>query len=96
MFKILSDHAALIAELGVAWLFLQNFLKALQDALDAEPPDLKNKPLGKIVYYMQAIGGYLFMGQRIQSIGGLNAKNNSNPGVDSITKSGTGPGDITK
>jgi len=67
MEKWIMDHLTIITAIGVAWLFIQNFLKALQDAIDAEPKDLK-PPFGRIVYYMQAIGGYLFAGNRIQSI----------------------------
>lgn len=64
----LSKHGALIAEIGFVWLFIQNFLKAWQDAINAEPKDLK-PPFGKIVYYMSAIGGYIFAGRRPQAIG---------------------------
>lgn len=67
--KYIQNHASVIAEVGVAWLFIQNFLKAIQDAVDAQPVNLK-PPFGKIIYYMQAVGGYLFLGNRIQKIGG--------------------------
>lgn len=53
-------------QIGMAWVLIQNFLKSIQDAVDAEPKGLQ--PLAKIIYYMQAVGGYLFVGNRIQSI----------------------------
>ena len=65
--KFLQNHWI---QIGVAWILIQNFLKALQDAIDAEPPEIKAKPIARISYYMQAIGGYLFAGNRIKSIGG--------------------------
>lgn len=62
-----SHHANLIAEIGFVWLTVQKLLTAVQDAVDAEPKDLK-PPFGKVLYYMQAIGGYLFAGNRPQPI----------------------------
>lgn len=62
-----GHHGALIAELGFAWLAIQKFLTAVQDAVDAKPADLK-PPFGEIIYFMTAIGGYLFAGNRAQSI----------------------------
>ncbi len=53
-------------EIGIGWLAVQTFLKAIQDAIDAEPKGLE--PIARIVYYMQATGGYLFTGNRIQPI----------------------------
>jgi hypothetical protein len=53
-------------QIGVVWFFVQNFLKALQDAEDSEPKGLQ--PIARISYYMQAIGNYLFLGNRIQPI----------------------------
>lgn len=50
------------------WLSIQTILKGLQDAEDAEPPDLKDKPIGKMAYYMQAIANYAFLGNRIKPI----------------------------
>lgn len=55
-------------QIGVVWFFVQNFLKALQDAEDAEPPAVKDKPIARVSYYMNAIGAYIFTGNRIQSI----------------------------
>lgn len=62
-----GHHAALIAEIGFVWLAIQKFLTAIQDAVDAQPKDLK-PPFGKIIYYMTSIGGYLFAGNRPQAI----------------------------
>lgn len=61
----LSQHWV---QIGVVWFFVQNFLKALQDAEDAEPPEVKAKPIARVSYYMGSIGGYLFTGNRIQPI----------------------------
>ena len=55
-------------QIGVIWVFIQNFFKALQDAEDNQPPNLKDKPIALVSYYMGAIGGYLFTGNRVQSI----------------------------
>ena len=55
-------------QIGVGWILIQNLLKAVQDAIDAEPPELKTKPLARVSYYMTAVGGYLFAGNRIQAI----------------------------
>lgn len=60
---IVKSH---LVQIGLGWLLVQNFLKALQDAIDAEPKGLQ--PIARIVYYMQAIGGYVFAGNRIQPI----------------------------
>lgn len=57
----LSSHWA---QIGVSWFVVQNFLKALQDAEDVEPPELKSKPIARMSYYMQAMGSYLFLGNR--------------------------------
>ena len=65
--QILVKHWA---EIGVAWLAIIKILTAFQDAVDAEPKDLK-PPFGKVIYYMQSMSGYLFMGNRPQSIGGV-------------------------
>jgi hypothetical protein len=62
-----GHHAVLFAEIAVAWLSIQKFLTAVQDAIDAQPKDLK-PPFGKLIYYMTAIGNYLFLGNRIQPI----------------------------
>jgi hypothetical protein len=56
-----------LAQIGVCWLAIQKFLTSIQDAIDAQPKDLK-PPLGKLIYYMQAIGGYLFLGNRAKAI----------------------------
>jgi len=53
-------------QIGVVWILVQNFLKALQDAIDAEPKGLQ--PIARIVYYMNAVGQYLFIGNRVKSI----------------------------
>lgn len=65
MIQWLSSHWI---QIGFGWVFIQNLLKSLQDAEDSEPPDLKLKPIARISYYMSAIGGYLFTGNRIQPI----------------------------
>lgn len=65
--KWLEEHWM---QIGFGWLATQTFLKGLQDAIDAEPVDIKDKPLAKISYYMGAIGGYVFTGNRIKQIGG--------------------------
>lgn len=57
-------------QIGVGWILVQNFLKAIQDAIDAEPKGLQ--PIARVVYYMQAVGGYLFAGNRVKPIGGAN------------------------
>lgn len=62
-----GHHAATIAEIGFVWLTIQKFLTAVQDAVDAQPKDLK-PPFGAIVYYMSAVGNYLFLGNRPQAI----------------------------
>jgi hypothetical protein len=61
-------NEALWMKIGLAWVLIQNILKAAQDAEDSEPPNLKDKPLARIAYYMQAVGSYLFTGNRIQPI----------------------------
>lgn len=53
------------AQIGVSWFVVQNFLKSLQDTLDAMPKGLH--PLAEVVFIMQNMGGYLFMGSRPQS-----------------------------
>lgn len=63
-------------EIGVAWLAIIKILTNVQDAIDAEPKDLK-PPFGKILYYMSALSQSLFLGNRPQAIGGTNAKVNS-------------------
>lgn len=63
----IMSHKALLLAL---WLAIQTILKAVQDAIDAEPIELKTKPFARISYYMQAISGYLLAGNRIKSIGG--------------------------
>jgi hypothetical protein len=59
-------------QIGIGWLVLQNFLKAIQDSVDSEPAGLK-PPFGKLLYYMSAISQYAFLGNRPQPIGGINA-----------------------
>ena len=61
------------AEIGVVYLIVLKVLTAVQDAVDAEPSGLK-PPFGKVLYYIKAIGGYLGLGNRPQSIGGSNAQ----------------------
>lgn len=53
-------------QIGLGWLAAQTFLKSVQDAIDAEPKGLT--AINRILYYMQAIGGYLFAGNRVQPI----------------------------
>ena len=55
------------AEAGVVYLLVLKFLTIVQDAVDSEPKDLK-PPFGKVIYYLQAIGGYLFTGNRPTAI----------------------------
>ena len=62
-----GHHAAMIAEIGFVWLAIQKFLTAVQDAVDAEPKDLK-PPFGKVIYYMTSIGKYIGWGDRPKSI----------------------------
>lgn len=62
-----GHHATLIAEIGFVWLAIQKFLTAVQDAVDAQPKDLK-PPFGFVIYYMSSIGNYLFLGNRPQAI----------------------------
>lgn len=62
-----GHHAATIAEAGFVWLTITKLLTGIQDAVDAEPKDLK-PPFGRIIYYMTAISGYVFAGNRIQPI----------------------------
>ncbi len=56
-------------EISVGYLLVLKVLTGIQDAVDAEPKDLK-PPFGKIIYYMKALSGYLGTGNRPQSIGG--------------------------
>ena len=64
------------AEIGVVYLLVLKFLTVVQDAVDAQPKDLK-PPFGKILYYMSAIGQYLSFGNRPTAItpqGGINVQ----------------------
>lgn len=63
LFKNIQSHWMQIA---VVWFAVQNFLKALQDSLDAMPKGLTL--LAEVVYLMQNIGGYLFLGNRASAI----------------------------
>jgi hypothetical protein len=56
-------------EINVGYLLILKVLTGIQDAVDAEPKDLKS-PFGKAIYYLTAISGYLFAGNRPQAIGG--------------------------
>ena len=61
-------------DITVAWLMIIKVLTGIQDACDAEPAELK-PPFGRIIYYMKAISGYLFIGNRIKPItGGANVQ----------------------
>lgn len=53
--------------IGLVYLVTLRFLTAIQDAIDVEPKDLK-PPLGRVIYYLQAVGGYVFAGNRVQPI----------------------------
>ena len=64
---MLSHHGATIAEILAIWLGIQKLLTAVQDAIDAEPRDLK-PPFGRVLYYMQAISSYAIAGNRVQPI----------------------------
>ena len=55
------------AEWGVMYLVVVKVLTVVQDAVDAQPPNLK-PPFGKIIYYLTSIGGYLFAGNRPTAI----------------------------
>jgi len=81
--QFISKHWA---EIGVAWLSVIKVMTAVQDAVDAEPSGLK-PPFGKAIYYMQAIAGYLFIGNRPKAIGGSDAKVSIISSVDTITSS---------
>ena len=65
--KLIESHWM---QIGFFWLATQTFLKGLQDAIDAEPVDIKTKPLARIAYYMNAIGQYTVLGNRVKPIGG--------------------------
>ena len=53
-------------QIGLIWLAVQNVLKAVQDAIDAMPP---NTPiLRKITMIMGAVGQYIFTGNRPTAI----------------------------
>ena len=65
--KYLESHWM---QIGMGWLATQAFLKGLQDSIDAEPVDIKSKPIARVSYYMSAISSYLFLGNRPQAIGG--------------------------
>ena len=54
-------------QIGVAWLMIIKILTVVQDAIDAQPKDLK-PPFGKAIYYLTAIGGSLGFGNRPASI----------------------------
>lgn len=53
-------------QIGIVWFAIQNFLKALQDSLDAMPKGLSF--LAEVIYLMNNIGMYLFTGNRPRSI----------------------------
>ena len=59
--KLIESHWV---QIGIFWFAVQNFLKALQDTLGAMPTGLSR--LAQVVFLMQNIGGYLFLGQRPQ------------------------------
>jgi hypothetical protein len=85
IFKHIQDHWVQIA---IVWFAIQNFLKALQDSLDAMPKGLSF--LAEVVYLMNNIGSYLFLGNRPQSIqGASNDKVSISSGT--ITTSIPGP-----
>lgn len=56
-------------KIALIWLIAVKVLTVVQDAIDAEPKDLK-PPFGKAIYYLTAIGGYLGLGNRPQAITG--------------------------
>lgn len=56
-------------KIALIWLIVVKVLTVVQDAIDAEPKDLK-PPFGKAIYYLTAIGGYLGLGNRPQAITG--------------------------
>jgi len=66
IFIAISHHWV---EIGMGYLLVVKFLTAIQDACDAQPKDLK-PPFGKLIYYMNAVGQQLFLGNRPQAIGG--------------------------
>lgn len=51
-------------QLIVAWLAVQNILKAIQDAFDTLPKDKPIPIITKIILVMQSISGYLALGNR--------------------------------
>ena len=77
VYKILMARAAKIAKVPSETLLctiMSNFAQrestgtsVVQDAVDAQPPNLK-PPFGKIIYYLTSIGGYLFAGNRPTAI----------------------------
>ena len=62
-------HRYHVPEISVIYLVVLKVLTAVQDAIDAEPKDLK-PPFGKAIYYLTAVGGYLGLGNRPQAITG--------------------------
>lgn len=73
--EILHQVKAHWIQIAICWFAVQKFLTSVQDAIDAMPRNLP--PIAKIVYFMQAIGNYLFLGNRVQSIGGPNVQKSS-------------------
>ena len=57
------------AEIVSIYYVIIKSLTVVQDAIDAQPKDLK-PPLGKVIYYLTAIGGSLGLGNRPQAITG--------------------------
>jgi hypothetical protein len=70
-------------DFGVAWLLIIKWLTVVQDAVDAQPKDLK-PPFGKLLYYMSAISQSMLIGNRPQAItGGSNALSSSSSTANS-------------
>lgn len=89
IFKWIQDHWM---QIGVVWFVIQNFLKALQDSIDAMPKGLSF--LAEVVYLMNNIGSYLFLGNRPQSIKGeLNVKVPVSTGTVATSIPSAGPAD---
>jgi hypothetical protein len=59
IYNFLQSHWV---QIGLCWLAIQNFLKAIQDSIDTMPKGLPF--LSEVVYIMQGVGSYLFLGNR--------------------------------
>ena len=60
-------------QICVVWLVIIKVLTVIQDSVDAEPAGLK-PPFGRLLYYMNAVGQLLTIGNRPKAIGGTNVQ----------------------